>query len=135
MSSTLVSGERKSGTCDHLVEYCRNRVHPGRDEAGELACRESLERFAAYGGIERFEITDFARPEDLDQVRVDEIEMADEPLRGIPDVMAIELSRDAAAAAQPLEPQLFAIILKQPGYAEMWHGVAIRRSVDAAPRP
>src|SRR5262249_52172987 len=95
-----------------------------RHETGELLRRSLGEHGAAACRVECLEIAGLGRADYLDQVGMDEIEMADQPLGGILGELAVQLAIGAVAAGDPFEPQLLPVFLNQPGYADSRHEAA-----------
>ena len=86
-----------------------------------------LQRLARHRRIEPREVIDFRAAEDLDPVRMDEVEVADQALgRGL------ERSRSSSSLPPPslpatqVELEALAIVLKQLSYADLGHGAPTR---------
>ena len=77
-------------------------------------------------GSESVEMGELGAADDLDPVRMDEIEMADQALARIAQVFVIEFASAAIAAGDPVEAQFLAVVGKELCGADFRHWVAIR---------
>jgi len=91
---------------------------------GQRVERENRPFFPAFRGLWRGQRT---WEERLD------ILVADQAPRGILGELAVEDLGAAIAPGHPLQLQLLAVVLKQPGYADLCHEAASRLSAGASP--